>query len=39
MADQAENSEQSEQKALPKIDTSVPQSARTWNYWLGGMDN
>ncbi|WP_046469137.1 SAM-dependent methyltransferase [Allosalinactinospora lopnorensis] len=23
----------------PKIDTSVPQSARIWNYWLGGKDN
>ncbi|WP_313896501.1 SAM-dependent methyltransferase [Streptomyces sp. GC420] len=22
-----------------KIDTSVPHSARTWNYWLGGKDN
>ncbi|MEV7887488.1 SAM-dependent methyltransferase [Streptomyces sp. NPDC002817] len=21
------------------IDTSVPHSARTWNYWLGGKDN
>jgi hypothetical protein len=39
MADQAENSEQSGQEALPKIDTSVPQSARIWNYWLGGKDN
>jgi hypothetical protein len=39
MADQAANSEQSEQEALPKIDTSVPQSARIWNYWLGGKDN
>ncbi len=26
-------------EALPKIDTSVPQSARIWNYWLGGKDN
>ncbi|HEY8473568.1 MAG TPA: SAM-dependent methyltransferase [Natronosporangium sp.] len=24
---------------LPKIDTSVPHSARIWNYWLGGNDN
>ncbi|MDQ0758627.1 SAM-dependent methyltransferase [Streptomyces canus] len=39
MADQAENSEQSGQEALSKIDTSVPQSARIWNYWLGGKDN
>jgi hypothetical protein len=23
----------------PPIDTSVPQSARIWNYWLGGKDN
>jgi O-methyltransferase involved in polyketide biosynthesis len=22
-----------------KIDTAVPQSARVWNYWLGGKDN
>jgi len=25
--------------ATPKIDTSVPHSARIWNYWLGGKDN
>jgi len=24
---------------LPKLDTSVPHSARVWNYWLGGKDN
>ncbi len=23
----------------PKINTTVPQSARIWNYWLGGKDN
>jgi hypothetical protein len=23
----------------PKIDTTVPQTARVWNYWLGGKDN
>jgi S-adenosyl methyltransferase len=23
----------------PKINTSVPHSARIWNYWLGGKDN
>lgn len=23
----------------PKIDSSVPHSARIWNYWLGGKDN
>jgi O-methyltransferase involved in polyketide biosynthesis len=26
-------------KSSPKIDTSVPHSARIWNYWLGGKDN
>jgi hypothetical protein len=25
--------------AEPKIDTSVPHSARIWNYWLAGKDN
>ncbi|MGK5532232.1 SAM-dependent methyltransferase [Streptomyces sp. URMC 129] len=24
---------------VSKIDTSVPHSARIWNYWLGGTDN
>jgi O-methyltransferase involved in polyketide biosynthesis len=24
---------------FPKIDTTVPHSARIWNYWLGGKDN
>src|SRR5499427_3469877 len=23
----------------PTIDTTVPHSARIWNYWLGGKDN
>ncbi|TDC87442.1 SAM-dependent methyltransferase [Actinomadura sp. 7K507] len=23
----------------PQIDTTVPQSARIWNYWLGGKEN
>src|SRR6516164_2883798 len=23
----------------PQIDTTVPHSARIWNYWLGGTDN
>ena len=27
------------QEPLDKIDTSVPHSARVWNYWLGGKDN
>lgn len=25
--------------AVPKIDTTVPNSARVWNYWLGGRDH
>jgi hypothetical protein len=29
----------SEQTLQQKIDTSVPHSARIWNYWLGGKDN
>ena len=29
----------SEQEPDVKIDTGVPQSARIWNYWLGGTDN
>ncbi|HEX2771670.1 MAG TPA: SAM-dependent methyltransferase [Micromonosporaceae bacterium] len=28
-----------DQQRQPKIDTSVPHSARIWNYWLGGKDN
>jgi hypothetical protein len=27
------------QQPPPEIDTSVPQSARIWNYWLGGKDH
>jgi S-adenosyl methyltransferase len=27
------------QEQAPKLDTSVPQTARIWNYWLGGKDN
>ncbi len=23
----------------PRIDTTVPHSARMWNYWLGGKDH
>jgi hypothetical protein len=26
-------------EGAPKIDTTVPHSARIWNYWLGGKDN
>jgi S-adenosyl methyltransferase len=27
------------ERQFPKIDVTVPQSARIWNYWLGGKDN
>ena len=27
------------QQSEPPLDTSVPQTARIWNYWLGGKDN
>jgi len=29
----------SEAEHDPQLDTSVPQTARIWNYWLGGTDN
>jgi hypothetical protein len=28
-----------DQPPPPGVDTSVPHSARVWNYWLGGKDN
>ncbi len=28
-----------QQPQAPTIDTTVPHSARIWNYWLGGKDN
>ncbi len=28
-----------ESQQAPKLDTNVPQTARIWNYWLGGKDN
>ncbi|MBC2868415.1 SAM-dependent methyltransferase [Streptomyces mexicanus] len=28
-----------DEDALSKIDTTVPHSARIWNYWMGGKDN
>jgi len=28
-----------DQPLAPKIDVTVPHSARIWNYWLGGKDN
>jgi O-methyltransferase involved in polyketide biosynthesis len=33
------DSSAADQRPQPKIDTSVPHSARIWNYWLGGKDN
>ena len=32
-------SDSDEAPASAKLDTSVPHSARVWNYWLGGKDN
>jgi S-adenosyl methyltransferase len=32
-------SDSSSAAGQPAIDTSVPHSARIWNYWLGGKDN
>ncbi|MET0414835.1 MAG: SAM-dependent methyltransferase, partial [Actinoplanes sp.] len=28
-----------DQPGAEEFDTSVPQTARIWNYWLGGKDN
>ena len=28
-----------DEQEIAKLDTSVPQTARIWNYWLGGKDN
>ena len=35
----AQDSLRPETDSTTKIDTSVPHSARIWNYWLGGKDN
>ncbi|HEY8113965.1 MAG TPA: SAM-dependent methyltransferase, partial [Actinomycetes bacterium] len=35
----ADSSPPPAQEEQPKIDTTVPHSARIWNYWLGGKDN
>ncbi len=34
-----DDSPTSGRQATPEIDTTVPHSARIWNYWLGGKDN
>ena len=34
-----ENSAVPSPAPAPKIDTTVPVSARIWNYWMGGKDN
>jgi hypothetical protein len=33
------NDPDAESPLITEIDTSVPHSARIWNYWLGGKDN
>ncbi|HYT26117.1 MAG TPA: SAM-dependent methyltransferase [Actinomycetota bacterium] len=35
----ADSSSSLGQRQEPKFDSSVPQTARIWNYWLGGKDN
>ncbi|MGH3428053.1 MAG: SAM-dependent methyltransferase, partial [Mycobacteriales bacterium] len=35
----AEGSRAAGRERLPTIDTTVPHTARVWNYWLGGKDN
>src|SRR5215475_5664956 len=30
---------EAEKDLMEGVDTSVPHSARIWNYWLGGKDN
>ena len=30
---------EAEKDLMEGIDTTVPHSARIWNYWLGGKDN
>ncbi|MFC7546803.1 SAM-dependent methyltransferase [Plantactinospora sp. GCM10030261] len=35
----ADTVQPAEAEPYAKIDTSVPHSARIWNYWLGGKDN
>src|SRR6266480_5993259 len=39
MATSSEPGEDPEDTAGAGIDTTVPHSARIWNYWLGGKDN
>ncbi|AVT34684.1 S-adenosyl methyltransferase [Plantactinospora sp. BC1] len=34
-----EGSSGAAESSRPKIDSEVPQTARVWNYWLGGKDN
>jgi O-methyltransferase involved in polyketide biosynthesis len=38
VADSSSSSPLGQQRA-PEIDTTVPQTARIWNYWLAGKDN
>jgi hypothetical protein len=35
----SDSSPQGQASPPPQIDTTVPHSARIWNYWLGGKDN
>jgi hypothetical protein len=35
----ADNSSSTASQVPPELNTNVPQTARIWNYWLGGKDN
>ncbi|QBI54462.1 SAM-dependent methyltransferase [Streptomonospora litoralis] len=35
----ADDTDDEAASAPPSVDTTVPHSARVWNYWLGGKDN
>jgi len=32
-------SDDQQEDLMARVDTSVPVSARIWNYWMGGKDN
>jgi S-adenosyl methyltransferase len=35
----ADRPSSTDDEELPELDTGVPQTARIWNYWLGGKDH
>jgi hypothetical protein len=38
MSDSASPSDATQEELMARVDTSVPVSARIWNYWMGGND-